>query len=150
MPYYESPRYALPYLAVAQAQKEVTHNEALVRIDALLHPVVEGQLAAPPTPSGDSDAGKCWLIANSAGGIWAGHDGDIACWTGNGWRYVPAKPGMRIWNVAASSSVTRTGDGWVFTSSVDYPSGGTVIDLEARAAIVELLDYFRTIGQLAS
>ena len=33
-------RFALPLLAAAQAQKEVTHNEALARVDALLHAVV--------------------------------------------------------------------------------------------------------------
>ena len=29
-------KFGFPYLAVAQAQKEITHNEALFSIDALL------------------------------------------------------------------------------------------------------------------
>ena len=34
-------RLLLPLLATAQAQKEVTHNEALTLVDLLLAPVVE-------------------------------------------------------------------------------------------------------------
>ena len=33
----ETRRCGLPLLAVSQAEKEITHNEALVLIDALLH-----------------------------------------------------------------------------------------------------------------
>ena len=36
----QTDRLSLPLLAVAQAQKEATHNEALVLIDALVQPVV--------------------------------------------------------------------------------------------------------------
>lgn len=34
-------RWQLPLLAVGQTQKEVTHNEALARVDALLVPAAE-------------------------------------------------------------------------------------------------------------
>ena len=57
-----TPRHQLPYLAVGQAQKEITHNQALVRIDALLQPLVEAELSAPPASLAESQAGKCWLV----------------------------------------------------------------------------------------
>ena len=44
-----TPRLALPLLAMAQAQKEVTHNEALILLDALIYATVEdGPIVAPP------------------------------------------------------------------------------------------------------
>ena len=52
-----TPRCALPLLATAQAQKEVTHNEALVLLDALIHaavvagPVAESCMRFGPSPS---------------------------------------------------------------------------------------------------
>jgi len=36
-----TPRLALPLLAVAQAQKEVTHNEALALLDLLVQPAAK-------------------------------------------------------------------------------------------------------------
>ena len=60
MPDNNSLRHQLPYLMVAQAQKEITHNEALARIDALLHPVVTDRLATPPSPP-LADAGNAGL-----------------------------------------------------------------------------------------
>ena len=44
-----SDRFALPLLHAGQAQKEITHNEALQLIDMLLHPYAESaSLTAPP------------------------------------------------------------------------------------------------------
>lgn len=65
-----TPRFALPLLAVAQAQKEAMHNEALTLIDALLHATVEdGPLAAPP---GAPMEGQCWIVGAAPTGAWAG------------------------------------------------------------------------------
>lgn len=44
----QTARFALPYLAPGQMQKELFHNEALLTIDALLCPVVEGEASAAP------------------------------------------------------------------------------------------------------
>lgn len=91
-------RWALPLLFAGQAQKEITHNEALVLIDALLHARVESaDLASPP---GTPLVGQCWIVADGATGDWAGKMGAIALWTEGGWRFVPPSAGL------ASSSPT--------------------------------------------
>ena len=64
----------LPYLAAAQAQKHVTHNEALRRLDAVVQlAVLDATLAAPPA---SPDEGDRYIVAASATGAWAGQDGD--------------------------------------------------------------------------
>ena len=142
-------RHQLPFLVVAQAQKEITHNEALVRIDALLHPVVEDEIAAPPVVLA-ADAGKCWLIAELATGIWQGKAGQIACWTGGSWRYILPVQSMTARNNASSTHAVWINGQWITAPTISDPQSGAVIDTEARAAIIALLSHFRMIGQLAS
>jgi hypothetical protein len=139
-------RHLLPFLTVAQAQKEITHNEALIRIDALLHPVVEDEIATPPVLLA-ADAGKCWLIAEPATGIWQGKANQIACWTGGSWRYVPPVQSMTVRNNASSTDVVWVNGQWISAPTIADPQSGAVIDAEARAAIIALLSYFRMIGQ---
>ena len=68
-------RHGLPLLQAGQAQKEVTHNEALVLLDLLAHPAVEGVLATPPAAP---TPGQGWIIGAGATGAWSGQDGALA------------------------------------------------------------------------
>ncbi len=79
-------RFALPFIAAGQAQKEVFHNEALTRVDVLLQPVVEavGLDAPPASPA----TGQCWVVGAAPTGAWAGQAQSIAAWTEGGWRFV--------------------------------------------------------------
>lgn len=145
----ETGRLQLPLLAVSQAQKEITHNEALVIIDALLHPVVEGVLPAAPVLA-ESDIGKCWLIGAAATGIWTTHKNDIAAYVGGGWRYIVPPDGMRIWNRSSGRHLFRIDGQWADVPSIPNPAAGLVVDVEARAALTAILQYFRLIGVLAA
>ena len=44
----ETVNLALPYILSAQAQKHVTHNEALRRLDGLIQLVLQSETATPP------------------------------------------------------------------------------------------------------
>jgi ADP-ribosylglycohydrolase len=58
----------LPLIAASQAQKHVTHNEALAIADAVIHlAVISRALASPPPSPSDGDR---YLIAPGAGGAW--------------------------------------------------------------------------------
>lgn len=149
MPDSNSSRHQLPYLVVAQAQKEQTHNEALARIDALLHPVVVDRLASAPAPS-IADAGKCWLVDAGSTGVWQNKVDQLALWTGGSWRYLVPVAGMRIRNLAANVDLVWSGTQWILAPTINDPQSGSIIDVEARAAIAVLLAHFRTIGQLTS
>lgn len=75
----------LPCIMPAQAQKHVTHNEALRRLDALVHlAVASGDLAAPPP---EPAPGERHIVAAGATGLWAGHDGEIAAWLDGAWSF---------------------------------------------------------------
>lgn len=148
MPVDVTARHALPNLYVGQAQKEITHNEALARIDALLHPVVEDRLTAPPTELTDASDGLCWLIGASATGIWSGRSGQIARWSGGSWRYMFAPDGMSIWLRSKAVRLFYIANSWFEPDAIPNPSSGTVIDVEARTAITAILTYLRQISAL--
>lgn len=152
-----SARFGIPFLAAGQAQKEVTHNEALVLIDAALHASVES--AGLDTPPPDPDPGLCCIVGNSPAGAWAGQAGAIACWTEAGWRFVPAPEGTSAWLKEEQLWVVRERGGWVTGhvraacvsvdgqqvigsrgDAVASPMGGTTVDEEARSAIAAILD----------
>lgn len=145
MPEFETARHQLPLLAVSQAQKEITHNEALAQIDALLHPVVEDQLAAPPMLT-ELDFGKCWLIAGSPTGDWAGKPSQIAIWAAGSWRFSVASEGMRIRLLSSGLDLVYVDGLWIAPPVIANPASGAMIDVEARAAITELLEHLRAIG----
>lgn len=106
-----SARFALPLLVAGQGQKDVTHNEALVLIDMLLHPSVESRvLAAPPA---DKTVGQSWLVPLGATDVWMGRDNNLVAWTEGGWRYVPAREGMTLWVRDEQVSVRYVGGAWV-------------------------------------
>ena len=68
----DTPRLALPAIEAAQAQKHVTHNEALALLDALTHLAVESRaLSAPPGQPGE---GNSYIPAPGASGAWSGWD----------------------------------------------------------------------------
>lgn len=158
-----SGRFALPFIVPGQAQKELFHNEALARLDAVLHAVVEaGAATAPPVSPA---AGESWIVAPGATGAWSGKSPAIACWTAGGWRFVDPVEGMLAWNRAAGVWMRWTGSDWsegTFPvaalliggqqvvgprlAEVPSPSGGTTIDVEARAAIGALIATLKSHG----
>ena len=124
-------RHALPNLYVGQAQKEVTHNEALARIDALLHPVLVAKLAEPPIGLTTANDGECWLINSAATGQWAGKSGQIARWSGGSWRFLMPVSGMTVWLASDAKRLFYIAGSWIAPDSIDGPVGGTIIDVEA-------------------
>ena len=69
-------RLSLPYLMPGQAQRHITHNEALQALDGLVQPVVVSRTttAPPPLPL----EGEAYLVPSGATGTWAGHADELA------------------------------------------------------------------------
>lgn len=104
-------RLALPFIMPSQAQKHVTHNEALQALDLLVQPVVESRtLATPPmTPL----AGEAWIVPAGATGAWAGHTGEIAAWATTAWLFLDPAAGWQAWCKADSTALVFDAGAWV-------------------------------------
>lgn len=104
-------RLALPYIAAAQAQKHVTHNEAIRRLDALIQPRLESlTLATPPTTPGE---GQCWLVPSDATGAWAGQTGRIAAYEAGAWDFIDLPSGLLAYVADARRVLLFDGTRWV-------------------------------------
>ena len=160
-------RFVLPLLTAGQAQKEIFVNEAVTLIDALVQPCVES--AGEDTPPADPLPGQCWVVGAAPEAPWTGAAGKLAIWTANGWRYVEPREGMAV-HVRSEGVIARYVDGvWQIGTvaahefrvegqrvvgprqpAIGDPSGGAVVDAEARDTIAALLDTLRAHGLIAA
>ena len=104
----------LPYIMAAQAQKHVTHNEAIRALDALVQLSVQSRTQAvpPPTPSD----GERYIIAPSATGGWSGKDGQIASWQDNLWIFYQPQQGWLCWVSAENKLLAWQDTAWLEVS----------------------------------
>ena len=160
-------RLSLPLLDAGQAQKEVTHNEALALLDGCVAACVEQRALASPPPA--PVAGRCYIVASGANGAWAGKADQLGIATEGGWRFVIPREGLRAMVASEGIDAIYRGDAWSFgevrasallvsgnqvvgarASAVADPAGGTTIDTQARATLASLLASLRTHGLIAS
>lgn len=159
-------RLGLPLLSAGQAQKELTHNEALALLDLFAQAVVVAVgIDTPPDAPGP---GQCWIIGATPTDAWAGHAHHLAGWTDGGWRFCPPIAGLRAWNLADATEARYETAGWTFgilrgsqlkiagtqvvgerQPAIVGPAGGTVIDTEARSAVVAILAALHAHGLIA-
>ncbi len=101
----------LPLLQAAQAQKHVTVNDALVRIDAAAQLVL--QSVDQNTPPGLASDGDCYGVA--AGGVneWAGQDGKVAVRSNGGWVFLSPQRGWRARIADREADAIFDGSAWV-------------------------------------
>lgn len=160
-------RFSLPLLDVGQAQKEVTHNEALALIDALAGACVEQRaLGVPP---GSPTPGRCYIVASGASGAWAGKTDQIAVASEGGWRFIAPREGLRAVVASEGINAVYRGSSWIYgdlrgsvltvggnqvvggrAAAIPDPADGTTVDSEARATLANLLATLRTHGLIDS
>lgn len=105
-----SPLLSLPYLLPSQAQKHVTHNEALDLLDMLVQPVVEAVDAVSP-PSAPVE-GEVWAVGAAPSGAWTGRGLSLASWRNGGWIYLALKAGWTVWSRDAGAVLAFDGGTW--------------------------------------
>ena len=92
-----SARLDLPLIQPSQAQKHVTHNEALLRLDGLTQMAVsEFGTQTPPETSAD---GQIYALGNNPTGEWDGQADNLAIRTSDAWLFLTPQDGWRAWDL---------------------------------------------------
>ncbi|APE27648.1 DUF2793 domain-containing protein [Aurantiacibacter gangjinensis] len=135
----KTPRFGLPNLFSGQAQKEITVNEALARLDALLHMRVLGVSNGPPT---NPEEGDSWIVDSQPTGAWSGHPDVMAHYQSGTWLFTQPQEGMVLYDDDAGQFINYRG-GWQRAANVSAATGGSVEDVESRAAIAAIIDVLK-------
>ena len=116
---------ALPYILSAQAQKHVTHNEALRHLDALVHlSVVSKTQATPPTDPPDGDR---YIVASGATDAWTGQENAIAAFQDGAWAFHQPKPGWLAWIQDQARQEIFDGAAWIDPGKIVPSAAYTII-----------------------
>lgn len=107
----DTPRLSLPQIVAGQALKHITHNEALLRLDALVQASVEARtLSVPPASPLE---GEAWIVPAGASGAWAGHAEEIAAFQAGAWNFYDPAPGWQVFDKAGGALCVFSGSGWL-------------------------------------
>lgn len=124
---------------------------------------VEGvPLAAPPAGPATGD---CYIVAANPTGAWAGKAHHLAAYTSGGWRFIVPREGLTAFVVSSGASAVYRSGTWVIGdlsgsqviiagvkvigargAAIAAPAGGASVDVEARAAIGQILAAMRAHG----
>jgi len=107
----QSANLQLPYIMPSQAQKHVTHNEAIRMLDSVVQlAVVDRDLSAPPVSPADGDR---YLVAVGGSGAWTSKDGSVAAWQDGAWAFLAPKAGWLAWIADENRLMGFDGTAWV-------------------------------------
>lgn len=131
-------------MLAGQAQKEFFVNQALSIIDAVQHGAVRASLNEPPAVA---DEGDCYRVTTPAVAGWAGCEDHLAVRVGGSWHFISPREGMALFDQDADTRLFFR-SGWHTVEAPAIPTGGLVIDVEARAALEQLIGTLREGGLL--
>lgn len=137
-------RLNLPYIAAGQAQKHVTHNQALDLVDTLMFLAVEsaGSNAPPASPA----EGVRHIVGPAPTGAWSGNAQAVAVWQDGGWTFLSPAGGWKAWSIAASQFQVFDGAAWqalaTGTGGGDTLGIHTTADTTNRLAVASAASLF--------
>lgn len=118
-------RLGLPLVQPSQAQKHVTVNEGLARLDALSHLTLASQ--ATTTPPLSPPEGTVYAVPAGAVNDWDGEAGRLAVALNGGWDFVDPQPGWRAWIADEGTEATFDGTEWVSGAATLSPNGAGIV-----------------------
>lgn len=94
----KSENLELPYIMPNQAQKHVTHNEAIRYLDALVQvSIVSRELTTPPN---SPEIGTRYIVASDASGDWSNNENHIAAFQDGAWAFYKPQEGWLVWSMS--------------------------------------------------
>ncbi len=100
----------LPFIAASQSQKHITHNEALQKLDAIVHLSVEERdlSSAPVSPA----EGTRYIVGFSPSGEWIGKENQVAAFLNGAWVYLLPNEGWLAWVCDEDKLLSYDGTAW--------------------------------------
>ncbi|WP_084398686.1 DUF2793 domain-containing protein [Henriciella aquimarina] len=114
-----TPNLLLPYLQQNQAQKHVTLNESLKRLDALVQLAVETIQPEPPSAPAE---GARYIVGPAPQGTWTGHAGEVAAWYDGAWDFLVPEAGWQAWIRDDQQMRVWSGADWTAQGALDQPA----------------------------
>ncbi|MFP4104809.1 MAG: DUF2793 domain-containing protein, partial [Phycisphaerae bacterium] len=106
-----TPITGMPEISESQANKYLTHNEALRRIEALSFRALSRTTTDQPS---SPDAGDVYILPDDAtGDDWNGEDGNVAYYDGSVWNFITPFEGLSLWISDDDEIRTYDGSEWV-------------------------------------
>ena len=148
-----SPILSLPLMQASQAQKHVTHNEALMQLDLLVQLSVADRTRT--TPPASPAEGQRHIVAAAPIAAWAGQAGKVALWLDGAWQFSTPLTGWRAWVVAEALEIAYDGTAWVAMGggssvpdvlAVDQIGVATSSDASNRLAVASPASLFNHAG----
>jgi len=109
----------LPYILPSQAQKHVTHNEAIRRLDSLIQIAVHSRVHTTPPTSPEN--GDRYIVAANASNEWAGKEGEIAAFQDGAWAFLTPATGWLVWVSDENALIVKDASSWA-TVNADQQS----------------------------
>lgn len=134
-------RHGLPYIMSGQAQKHVTHNEALRVLDAVLQASVKSRsVQAPPDTPQESDF---YLIGPDAAGGFGGYEDHLAGFIDGAWMYISPVQGLIVNVEDEAISLIYRGAAWeAFGAAADIDTGALAFPVLGINADADAVNRF--------
>lgn len=127
-----TPRLALPFLQAGQALKNITHNEALQRLDTGLY-LSCSDMAVDALPDGPS-VNTAVIISDTPATALADRAGDIAVFISGAWVWFTPTAGWTIWDEIGQTLRVFDGTFWAGPTPQVLPDTLPQLGLNATAS----------------
>ena len=126
-----TPRLNLPFLQAGQALKNITHNEALQRLDTGLYLSCDDMNAntLPPT----AEAGTAIILSDTPEANFSKRMGQIAVFVNGSWAWFSPTPGWTIWDNMGQTLRVFNGEDWVRPTPDTLPENLPYLGLNTSA-----------------